>query len=284
MKTVKILSFGVAALMMLSSCGSKKHGVIDIGNPELPHQTVTQNVSQINISSFQKTLDTNTEAKCVVSKIHATVNLNGKSVSTNGTLRMKKDEVIQISLMDPLLGIMELGQLEFTQDRVLVIIRIKKEYVEVPYSDISMLKTVNVNFNSLQSLFWNQIFEPGYFKPDPMSFAYREHGNDVDICFTDKILKYVFSTTAVNGVLTNTEIEDNTGDYKLNFKYDNFFDYEGGKFPRNMKLDLKAEKSDASLELELLSPRNEGGWPTRTSAPSSYTKVSADKVFHSLVN
>ena len=71
------------------------------------------------------------------SKMKLTISSNGKDMSVNGTLRMKKDQVIQLSIV-PFLGI-EAGRVEFTPTKVLIIDRINKQYVEEPISELSAM-------------------------------------------------------------------------------------------------------------------------------------------------
>ena len=233
-------------------------------------------------SVLQKTQSTNTSSRTIVSKVHTTIALGDKELSTTGTMRMKKDEVIRISLVDPLIGIMEIGELEFTQDRLLILIRVKKEYIEVPYTDLPILSKAKISFNSIQSLLWNQIFEPGYFTPNPQSFTYEECGDNVNIIFLDELLKYVFQTSTKNKLLTKTTITDNYQNYKLICDYDDFINFEGGQLPRNIKLSISGDNHKISLKLNMQSPRTENEWATRTSIPSEYKKIKPEELFRSV--
>lgn len=73
----------------------------------------------------------NTDIPILTSKISVDAKVGEKEVSAVGTLRIKKDEVIQVSLQVPLLGI-EIGRFEITPDYILVIDRYHKQYVKAP--------------------------------------------------------------------------------------------------------------------------------------------------------
>ncbi len=88
----------------------------------------------------------------MTAKMKLNVDALGKSLSVNGSLRMKRDEVVQLSLS--MLGF-ELGRLEFSPDDVLILDRYHKQYVRCGYDDISFLKSAGIDFYALQSLFWN---------------------------------------------------------------------------------------------------------------------------------
>lgn len=97
-----------------------------------------------------------TKVKSVTAKVKMTASAEGESMATNGTLRMKYNEAIQISLVDPLLGAVELGRMEFTPEKALIIDRVNKQYINVPYSEIEALRRSNVDFYTLQSIMWNE--------------------------------------------------------------------------------------------------------------------------------
>ena len=128
-----------------------------------PTDTPTANTTTVFAADKYLSMVTsnNTTQTNLTAKVKVVVDVDGKSNSTSGSLKMKKNDVIQISLVDPLLGVMELGRMEFTKTRVLIIDRINKQYVDLPYSDVSFLKQANIDFNTLQSLFWHEVFEPG---------------------------------------------------------------------------------------------------------------------------
>ena len=64
------------------------------------------------------------------------INLGQKDLSVNGTLRMKRNDVVQLSLT--FLG-MEVGRMEFTPSDVLIIDRFNKQYVRASYDEVSFL-------------------------------------------------------------------------------------------------------------------------------------------------
>lgn len=280
-KTIVIL---LSLTLLLASCGSKKKKGSEGGSTTPETSSVNAEQAALADKYFGQIISNNTDAKNIVAKVHVALDINGESLSTSGTLRMRKDDVIQLSLVDPILGIMELGRLEFTENKVLMIIRVKKEYVEVPYSKVDFLKQANVNFNTLQSLFWNELFEPGYFKPDAKSFTYSLNANKVNLQIIDGILEYDFQTAEKNGLLSKTEItgsKDKT--YRLWFDYAKFNTFEKKPFPHDITLSFSDGSKKTSLHLELSSLKNSADWETRTSVPSGYDKANFETLFKMLV-
>lgn len=73
---------------------------------------------------------------------------------------MKRDEVIQLSLTAPFIGI-EVARAEISPDGILVMDRLNKRYVQVSFAELKGLAKADLDFHSLQALFLNEIFLPG---------------------------------------------------------------------------------------------------------------------------
>ena len=98
----------------------------------------------------------------ICSKVRVKIVYDGdKEMSTNGQLKMKWNDVIQISLVDPLLGVMEVGKMEISTDSVLVIDRVNKRYISESYTKLSALAGTTITFDTVQDLFWEQVQKTG---------------------------------------------------------------------------------------------------------------------------
>ena len=262
----------------LISCKSTK--------PATPPENPNVSTSTVFVADKYLTMVTsnNTSQANLTAKVKVVVDVDGKSTSTSGSLKMKKNDVIQISLVDPLLGVMELGRMEFTKTRVLIIDRVNKQYVDLPYSDVSFLKRANIDFNTLQSLFWHEVFEPGKSSTKASDFQFKDNGDHIDIMFVDNMLTYKFATKKQQGQLQETVITNNSDrNYRFAFNYDNFTTFYSKPFPREMKMSFTASSQTTSLSLTLSSLKNSSDWVTRSSAPSKYTKADPEKLFKALV-
>lgn len=262
-------------MFFVESCvSSKKHNTsFDTSMPIVPaeHFALVKN-------NFSK-------EKNLTAKVGFTLVLDGKSISTNGTLKMKKDDVIQVSLVDPVLGMMELGRLEFTPTKVLLVDRMNKQYIDVPYSDLDFLQKANVDFNTLQSLFWNEVFEPGNSSPEAASFKYRYVDNGlIGMDYTDRMLAYTFLTERTTGLLSKSTVTGaDKGNYQMDFDYSDFTDFEKGRFPKKLVLTFTDGLHQMTLEFNLSSIRNSSEWLSRTTVSSKYKKVDAETIFKKLV-
>ena len=71
---------------------------------------------------------------------------------------MKRDDVIRLQLMA--FGFVEAGRIEMTKDYVLIMDRINKQYLKAPWMSVDFLRNSGMNFQTLQALFWNELFRP----------------------------------------------------------------------------------------------------------------------------
>ena len=266
------------AMLGLAACGTQRTVVAPTTDPA---PSTTFSTEQF----FRKVESNRSYEQALTAKVKVTVDAAGKSLSTSGQLKMKRGDVIQLSLVDPILGAVELGRMEFTPNRVLIIDRINKQYIDVPYSEVGFLKKANVDFNTLQSLFWNQVFVPGQTTSEVSDFTIsKATGGTVDIAYSDRMLDYHFSTALQTGILTRTTITNNRdADGRFSFDYDKFSDFQGTQFPRSMVMSFVMSGQTSSLTLSLSSLKNTTEWLTQTSVPSKYIKADPEKIFKMLV-
>lgn len=267
----------VAFALMLFSCGTsrKAQGDVDMSK---------QTESAVPVDYFYRVVNNASKAENLTAKVKVTVSNGKKTISTSGTLRMKKNDVVQISLVDPIIGIAEVGRMEFTKDKMLVIDRVNRRYVSVAYNNIGFLKNAKVDFYALQALFWNEIFEPGKKEPEEKAFSLKKNRNTVNLNYSDSMLAYDFETSLDDARLHKTSVDDNgVKKYSLSCSYSDFTDFEGGMFPKNIKLTFNGGKETMSLSMQLSSLRNESGWLARTTVPSKYSSVKPEDILKMLV-
>ena len=294
-KIAGLLGLTLMMTFILSSCRSTKSAQKggDV-NTNLSTITNTSGTTKTFSSTeyFQLVQNNQSKEKNLTARLKVTIAMNGKSLSTSGSLKMKKNDVIQISMVDPIVGIAEVGRMEFTKDRVLVIDRFNKQYFDVPYEEVSFLKRANVDFNTLESLFWNEIFQPGTTEPNAEAFTFtKPDGSEpvtnvdkVNIGYKDKMLNYRFETEQPLGQLEKTVISSNEDQSaQFSFDYGKFEKFEKTNFPSEMVMSFVMGNKNASLSFSLSSVDNDSKWKTRTTAPSKYTKADAEKVLKSLI-
>ena len=81
---------------------------------------------------------------------------DGSNIGTSGTLRMRKGEVIQLALVDPILGISEVGRMEIDPNSILLIDRYNKRYVVLTYDDLNRYSNRGIDYQTIENYFWQQ--------------------------------------------------------------------------------------------------------------------------------
>lgn len=272
-----IVILGITLLM--ASCGtSRKAKESETASGPAPYSTAA------HISTV---ISNRTESNVLTAKIKARLSTPNDNVSTSGTLRMKRGEVIQISLVDPILGVAEVARIEFSKDKVLIIDRLGRRYLEEPYSKVEFLQKAGISFGTLESLFWNELFQPGKKEVNAKDFTLKgEYSNLLTIAYKDKYLDYSFATERATGKLRQTAISTANGaDYRLNFNYDDFNEFSGKPFPHNESL-LFAGADGKTLEftLKLSNINNDSDWSANTKVSGKYQKLDAETILKSLIS
>ena len=126
---------------LLISCGTKKQATTSLGN--IPTQ---ETVTPAEASQQNET--------CITSKLRLDLSSSGKSFSAGGVLRMKRNDVIQLSIIT--FGIIEVARIEMTPDYFMIINKLERQYVKAAYDDVPFLKRGNIDFRTLQAFFWNE--------------------------------------------------------------------------------------------------------------------------------
>ena len=278
-----ILSFA----FLLTACHSSKNATRD----KLPKSEVT-NVT--TVTTQQQALEATKRAanlKLTASGVTASTKvrlsgIGGKDLSVNGKLQMLRNKVVRISLR--FLG-MEVGIMEFTPNNVLVIDRMNKQYVRAAYTDISFLRQASLDFYSLQSLFWNELFLPGEHTLQAadltrFSLSAQDNQNVLQPQGTPR-LAYKFYTDPTNETIHRLQVtSSNKADRgEFAFNYDGFEQFCGRPFPTNLQMAVTGTgKKDISLSLNLSSLKATTDIEPTTSVSSKYTQRSVQQVLGQL--
>ena len=144
------LAICVAVVLSLASCRSSKKA---LGSEETNVTKPTETVVTTPADKPTKSMEAGTN---FTSKVRISITQDDKTLSTTGTLRMRYDDVIQITLVDPFLGITEVGRMELSPDSMLIIDRINKRYVSSKYDELDVLKNNSIDFQTVQEYFWRE--------------------------------------------------------------------------------------------------------------------------------
>ena len=277
MKLSNVLKIAlVVAPLCLSSCKTKK----TVATAPAP-----VNVEQQNF--LQKVSDNAQVAKFITSKVKFQVKVGAQEMTLTGNLRMKRDDVIQMQLMA--FGFVEAARMEFTTSYVLIIDRINKQYLKLPYNQIDFMRNSGLNFYSLQALFWNELFQPDHNAINQealASYDTEDDGNNVIITYSKDKLSYKWLAERNTGLINivNVLYKDKFhGSTQLNWDYQDFKTLGTKQFPTKNDITFTTPEKEIKLNVVLNYLKNETEWETRTKVSDKYREVSVDDILRRIM-
>ena len=283
MKPSSILKIAVLAMpLLLSSCIFHKKAVKE----EAPQPLTAEELQNKNfVGRVQDNVQT---ARFITSKVKFSVEVGAQKLTLTGNLKMKRDDVIRLQLMA--FGFVEAGRIEMTKDYVLIMDRINKQYLKAPWMQIDFLRNSGLNFSSMQSLFWNELF-----KPNPVivgkkavadttaTFSTIESGDDMIIQLNEGKMDYSWLVGRNDALIKMANIQykdrfNSDNNAQLNWDYDKFEIFSSKKFPMKHAISLTTAKKDVKLGMTLNYIGSDTEWETRTEVSNKYREVTVDEI------
>jgi len=232
---------------------------------------------------LQRVTDNSHHARFITSKVKFSVETGNRQMTLTGNLRMKRDNVIRLQLMA--FGFVEAGRLEFTKEYVLIVDRINKQYIQVPYAQLDFLRNSSIDFYTLQALFWNELFLPGQDKVtektrDKFSTEYGVD-NDVVVSLQSNKLSYRWLTDDKSARIKMANIlysDRFRGNYQLNWDYEEFKPYDRQFFPTQHKVSFKTPDREVKFDMILNYIGSDEDWETRTTLSGKYRQMPLDEI------
>ena len=264
-------------LLLFASCGTKKQTVStstvateSTGTTVSPLQNIVQTVNANRLSETYAT-----------AKINLTLSTGDKSASLGGTLRMKRNDVIQLSLVT--FGILEVARIEVTPDYFMAIDKVGRQYLKAAFQEISFLKTAGIDFYTLQALFWDELFllNGSNAAPTEKQFTKSMEGDKAKLVNADSRLAVLnFLVDKLTGLIQKTSVSPhkNGASPYLTWEYAKFEQFEGKSFPVRHLIMVANDKKPINATLSLSNLKNEKGWETRTEISSRYKEITIDEL------
>ncbi len=269
-------------LMLLAACGSKKQVAKHVEAPRVDAVT-----GMIGLDRIVEAVNANrTDITSATARVILSLRNNDRNVSLSGTLRMKRNEVIQLSLYA--LGIMEVGRMEITPDYFMVIDKVGRQYMKASFADVPLLSTAGVNFQTLQALFWGELFLLSDKAPADRLFTKTLDGTVAKLVNADShlaVLTFMVNTvTALNQQTIVSPRKAADASPYFRWEYSEYGQLGSKQLPVRHLITLANGTKPISVSIALSGLKNEQGWPTQTDVPKqTYTEVSIDKVLQRLM-
>ena len=204
-------------------------------------------------------------------------------MTLTGNLKMKRDDVIRLQLMA--FGFVEAGRLEFTKEYVLIVDRINKQYLKVPYAQLDFFRNSGVDFYTLQALFWNELFQPGkaHLEDKHLKKYTTAVGVDDEVVISlenDKLsYRWLTDKQKARIKMTNVRYADYLrGNYQLNWDYSEFKMNNRKMFPMQHKVTFNTPDKEVKLEMMLNYMGNDEDWEPRTELSGKYRQMPIDDI------
>ena len=299
MKTILKYAPIVAALLLITSCASKK--VITDGTQT---STLTTTKTDKNAEKaaakrsqqfVQRIANNSVEAENIVTSGDFTLQIGSKEITVPTKLSMRKNECIRIQLLMPILR-SELARIEFTPDYVLLLDRYHKEYIQASYSEVNFLANNGLSFYSLQALFWNQLTAPGtknITESDLKKFEadVNESSSRVPVTLKGGNITYKWSVDAATALINGAEITYTSpthGTSSLTWTYNDFKTVGQNKFPATQQFGFSTNYGGsnraAQVTLQMAAPKTTTNWDTKTEVSSKYRKVDVDQLLRKITS
>ena len=278
MKLSSILKVAALALpIALASCHSKKTVVTE--TKPAPPDAIEQ------VAFIEKVKSNTQDMQFVTSKLKFTVEYGPQQITLTGNLKMHRNNVIRLQLMA--FGFVEAARLEFTPEYVLLLDRINKQYLKAPYNYVDFLRNSGINFNTLQALFWSELFAPGKQGVDSTTVAnYNAVLGQEDVIITyepepNSKMSYSWLANGNSGRIrmANIAYRDNIkGNTQLNWDYQEFTKLGKKLFPNVMNVTLTTPEKEVKLDIKLNYLGSESDWEPRTKVSDKYREVDVDEI------
>lgn len=278
----KIIKCAVLALAVfaVSGCKTKMPPMVDTTEYTGELAPLADMVGKVNENRQQE--------EYVSARMSLQIFSGKRKTSVGGTLRMHRDDVIQLSLVA--FGVVEACRIELTPDYMIMIDRMGRHYMKEKYQDIPFLAQAGINFYVLQALFWDELFLPNFdgTVPAETSFMKSMEGDRVLMVNTDNpLMNLTFFANMLSGMIRETRMTSTIEDdpTALVWEYLSFGKLGGAEFPSKMQMKIVGAEIPLDCTLQLAKITNNDDWPTRTPVSKKrYTRVTINDVFNRILS
>lgn len=204
----------------------------------------------------------------------------GGAFSVNGSLRIRRDSAIMISVQ-PFLG-MEVARAFITQDSLIVVDRMHKRYFKTSYGELGKKTGVMLNYNVFQALFTEALF--AYDNPQSKfsDFTETKVGDLTMLQYAKDGVVQEFVVNNEYRVQQATVISEKTT-FSLHWNYSKFNALENGiVFPHQIKFQISDGKRPNNLDIEYKKVELDKTLVFDAGISGSYQEVTVEELLSSI--
>lgn len=246
--------------ILLSACAVKK-----------PSSSIegAKSLSRAQLKQFYASRENNTiDYTTLQGRAKAKLGMNKQAFNTSATVRIKHNEAIWISFTSLLS--MEVARLMITPERIQIINRLNRSYIDAPFDSIKSYMTAPIGFSELEQLLTGQ--SPTYSQETSSSVFSIDNG--YQLIGTHGSLDYTMLFDQEVALLSNT-IQDSSKHQSLKIEYSKF-ESEANKQKIPYKVDMMINSSDQAfnLSLDYASIQIDESMETPFTIPENYKQIS----------
>lgn len=279
-------------LLAMTSCSKK---VADTVTKDTPSSTEAAALAKAKAEAaanakfvaetIEKVSTTRTRLEQVSGHVSLDLSMNGQSTKVSGDLKMKRNNIIQLTLQA--LGLITVGRLELTPEYMLILDNMNKRFVKLPYAEVPFLRDNGIDFYSFQSIFWNEMFLPGSKdnKPEPNAFTHEVQGKSVVLKHQARNFQLLFQTDASSGRLQQSSVKGAQGQ-GMDCAYQGWGNVKNETFPNKYQLNLGLGSQKVVTKFDISKMKTDDSWkgtPTKVDS-KKYQELTLKQITETLMN
>lgn len=270
---------------LLAACGSKKQVAATDGGAS----AIDAATGLVSLDKIVQAVNENRQKETfAVAKVNLRLSSGDRKVALSGMLHMKRDDVIQMSLVS--FGVVEVARIEVTKDYFMLIDKIGRQYVKASFRDLPFLKEAGVDFHTLQALFWDELFVPSGSNRLPSDAQFKKKMDGKHALLVNDDSKYAivtFLVDALSALNLRTTVSPRTPDAEpyLTWHYAETGRLGANDFPTKHVITIANGRKPINATLTLTGVRSDDNWETRTDiVQRNYTEVSVQKLMSRIMS
>ncbi|PWG81001.1 DUF4292 domain-containing protein [Pararcticibacter amylolyticus] len=231
----------IAGIIVITGCKARKESAQ--ASPAVTTLPTTEKAASASGALIKNISSGQFDFKTLSAKAKAELSIGNNNNDVNMNIRVKKDEVIWISLT-AIAGI-EVARAMITPDSIKVLNKIQGIYLAKPFSYIYRYANRQINFTALQSLLIGNPL-PGTVSPDA----------EVTLLADNKQLQgdasgLIYSMTFnIENKLIDNKLKDKTSNQSVQAEYSDFQNISNMKIPATVKIKSMAQDKPVRLQLK----------------------------------